>query len=57
MKTIRAFLAAETGGSSIEYAIMAASLGMALSVSLYIGGEMLNAKFEAIATALKRQYN
>jgi Flp pilus assembly pilin Flp len=57
MKTVRTFLAAETGGSSIEYAIMAAGLGMALSVSLYIGGEMLNAKFEAIATALKRQYN
>jgi Flp pilus assembly pilin Flp len=55
--TFRAFLAAEAGGTGIEFAIVAAGVGLALSATLYVVGGMLTDKFEAIASALKRQNN
>jgi Flp pilus assembly pilin Flp len=57
MKLIRAFLKAETGGGGIEYAIIAAGVGLGVCLSLYETGLMLNTKLEALATALKRQNN
>ena len=57
MKLIWAFLKAETGGSGIDYAIIAAGVGLGVSISLYETGVMLSSRFEAIAAALKRQDN
>lgn len=57
-KTIfRAFLAAEAGGTGIEFTIIAAGVGLAISVPLYLVGAMLNDKFEMIASALRHQNN
>jgi Flp pilus assembly pilin Flp len=55
--TFRAFLAAEGGGTGIEFAILAAGIGLGLSATLYVVGGMVTGKFDAIAAALKRQNN
>jgi Flp pilus assembly pilin Flp len=57
MKSVRAFLAAEAGGTGIEFIIIAAGVGLAMLVPLYLVGTMLTEKFEMIAAALKRQNN
>jgi Flp pilus assembly pilin Flp len=53
----RAFLAAEGGETGIEFPIVAAGVGLALSATLYVVGGVLTDRFEAIASALKRQNN
>ncbi len=57
MKLVQAFLKAESGGGGIEYAIIAAGVGLGICISLYETGAMLNARFEAITAALRRQNN
>jgi Flp pilus assembly pilin Flp len=55
MTAVRAFIAAESGGTGLEFTLIAALVGLAMSVPLYLAGSMLNEKFELLATALKRQ--
>jgi len=57
MTTFRAFLAAEAGGTGLEFAIIAAGVGLALSSTLYVVGGVVTEKYAAIASALKRQNN
>jgi len=53
MKTIRAFLADETGATAIEYGLIAAGISLAI-ISVINGlGAKLNTKFTAINTSLK----
>jgi Flp pilus assembly pilin Flp len=56
MQTFRAFLAAEGGGTGLEFVIIAAGVGLALSATLYVVGDVTG-KYEAVAAALKRQNN
>lgn len=55
MATFRAFLAAEGGGAGLEFVIIAAGVGLALSATLYVVGGVVTEKYEAVAAALKRQ--
>ena len=55
MTAVRAFLAAESGGTGLEFTLIAAVVGLAMSVPLYLVGSMLTEKFELLAAALKRQ--
>lgn len=57
MQTFRAFLAAEGGGTGLEFVIIAAGVGLALSATLYVVGGGVTGKYEAVAAALKRQNN
>jgi Flp pilus assembly pilin Flp len=57
MRTFRAFLAAEGGGTGLEFVIIAAGVGLALSATLYVVGGVVTEKYEAVASALKRQNN
>jgi Flp pilus assembly pilin Flp len=57
VKTFRAFLAAEDGGTGLEFVIIAAGVGLALSATLYVVGGVITEKYEAVASALKRQNN
>lgn len=57
MQTFRAFLAAEGGGAGLEFVIIAAGVGLALSATLYVVGGGVTEKYEAVAAALKRQNN
>ena len=53
MKTIRRFLADETGATAIEYGLIAAGIAIAIITAVNGVGTKLNAKFVAISTALK----
>jgi len=53
--SFRAFLAAEAGGTGIEFTIIAAVVRLAMVVPLYLVGGTLTEKFELVASALKRQ--
>ncbi len=55
--SIGAFLAAEAGGTGLEFTIIAAAVGLMMAVPLYLTGAMITEKFELIAAALKRQNN
>jgi Flp pilus assembly pilin Flp len=57
MTTFRAFLAAESGGTGLEFVIVAAGVGLALSAALYVVGGVVTEKYEAIWLALKHQNN
>jgi Flp pilus assembly pilin Flp len=57
MQTFRAFLAAEGGGTGLEFVIIAAGVGLALSAALYVVSGVVTEKYEAVAAALKRQNN
>lgn len=57
MTTFRAFLASEGGGTGLEFVIIAAGVGLALSATLYVVGGVITGKYEAVASALKRQNN
>ena len=57
MATFRAFLAAEAGGTGLEFVIVAAGVGLALSAALYVVGGVVTEKYEAIGSALKHQNN
>jgi HCOMODA/2-hydroxy-3-carboxy-muconic semialdehyde decarboxylase len=53
MKTIRAFLADETGATAIEYGLIAAGISLAIIAVINGLGAKLNTKFTAINTSLK----
>jgi Flp pilus assembly pilin Flp len=53
--TFRAFLAAEAGGTGLEFTVIAAVVGLAMALPLYLAGSMITEKFELVAAALKRQ--
>jgi Flp pilus assembly pilin Flp len=55
--SFRAFLAAEAGGTGIEFTIIAVVVGLMMAVPLYLVGGMLTEQFELIASALKHQNN
>lgn len=55
--TFRAFLASEGGGTGLEFVVIAAGVGLALSATLYVVGGVVTEKYEAVASALKRQNN
>jgi Flp pilus assembly pilin Flp len=55
MRVIRAFFKAGSGARVIQYVLIVAGVGLGLSISLYETSLMLNARFEAITTALKHQ--
>jgi len=55
--SFRAFLAAKGGGTGVEFSIIAAAVGLAMAVPLYVVGGMLTEKFERLETALKHQNN
>jgi Flp pilus assembly pilin Flp len=53
--SFRTFLAAEAGGTGIEFTLLAAAVGLMMAVPLYCTGAMITDKFELLASALKRQ--
>jgi pilus assembly protein Flp/PilA len=53
MKTIRRFLADETGATAIEYGLIAAGIAIAIITAVNGVGTKLSTKFVAISTALK----
>jgi Flp pilus assembly pilin Flp len=56
-RSFRAFLAAESGGTGLEFTLVAGVVGLAMAIPLYLAGSMLTEKFERIAAALKQQNN
>jgi Flp pilus assembly pilin Flp len=54
-RSFRAFLAAETGGTGIEFTLIAAVVGLMMALPLYLVGNMLTDEFELIAAALRHQ--
>lgn len=57
VRSFRSFLAAEAGGTGIEFTLIAAVVGLMMALPLYLVGNMLTEKFELIASALKHQNN
>jgi len=53
--TFRAFLAAESGGTGLEFTLIAGVVGLAMAIPLYLAGSMITEKFERVAAALKHQ--
>ena len=53
--SFRAFLAAEAGGTGLEFTLIAAVVGLMMALPLYLVGNMLTEKFELIASAFRRQ--
>jgi Flp pilus assembly pilin Flp len=53
--TLQAFLAAESGGTGLEFAILTAAVGLALSATLYVVRGVVVDEFEAIDKALRHQ--
>jgi pilus assembly protein Flp/PilA len=53
MKTIRRFLADETGATAIEYGLIAAGIAIAIVSAVKGVGTALSTKFTAVSTALK----
>ena len=55
--SFRTFLTTESGGTGIEFTLVAAAVGLMMAIPLYLTGAMITEKFELIAAALKRQNN
>jgi pilus assembly protein Flp/PilA len=53
MKTIRRFLADESGATAIEYGLIAAGISLAIIAIVNGLGTKLNTKFTAINSSLK----
>jgi pilus assembly protein Flp/PilA len=53
MRTLRAFLADETGATAIEYGLIAAGIALAIIVAVNGLGSKLNTKFTSINSSLK----
>jgi pilus assembly protein Flp/PilA len=53
MKTIRRFLADESGATAIEYGLIAAGIALAIIAVVNGLGTKLNTKFTAINSSLK----
>jgi len=52
-KLIKTFAADESGATAIEYALIAAGIGIAIITGVNALGTAINTKFSTIATALK----
>ena len=52
-KTLKAFLADESGATAIEYGLIAAGIALAIISAVNGLGSKLNTKFAAINTSLK----
>lgn len=50
---IKAFAADESGATAIEYALIAAGIGLFIITGVNSVGTKINAKFAAISTSLK----
>jgi pilus assembly protein Flp/PilA len=53
MKTIRKFLADESGATAIEYGLIAAGIALAIIAAVQGVGTKLSTKFGTISTSLK----
>ena len=53
MKTLKAFLADESGATAIEYGLIAAGISLAIIAVVNGIGSKLNTKFSSINTSLK----
>jgi pilus assembly protein Flp/PilA len=53
MKTLRAFLADESGATAIEYGLIAAGISLAIIAIINGIGTRLNTKFTSINNSLK----
>lgn len=53
MKTIRAFLADESGATAIEYGLIAAGIALAIIAAVNGLGTRLNTKFSTVNSSLK----
>ena len=53
MKTLRAFLADESGATAIEYGLIAAGISLAIIAVVNGLGTKLNTKFTSINTSLQ----
>ena len=53
MQTIRKFLASESGATSIEYALIAAGIALAIIASVTSLGSKINNKYSSINSSLK----
>jgi pilus assembly protein Flp/PilA len=53
MKTLRAFLADESGATAIEYGLLAAGISLAIIAVVNGLGTKLNTKFTSINTSLQ----
>jgi len=53
MKTLRAFLADESGATAIEYGLIAAGISLAIIAVVNGLGTKLNTKFTSLNTSLK----
>ena len=53
MKTLRVFLADESGATAIEYGLIAAGISLAIIAVVNGLGSKLNTKFSSINTSLK----
>jgi pilus assembly protein Flp/PilA len=53
MKTIRRFMADETGATAIEYGLIAAGIAIAIITAVKGVGSALSTKFTTISTSLK----
>ena len=51
----RAFLVAESGGAVLEYALLAAAVGLVLCAALSVVRGVVVEEFEAVDKALKQQ--
>jgi pilus assembly protein Flp/PilA len=52
MSLLRAFLSDETGATAIEYALIAAGIGIAILTSVNALGTAISGKFNSIKTSL-----
>jgi pilus assembly protein Flp/PilA len=53
MKTVRSFIADETGATAIEYGLIAAGISLAIIAIINGLGTKLNTKFTSINNSLK----
>jgi pilus assembly protein Flp/PilA len=53
MKTVRSFIADETGATAIEYGLIAAGISLAIIAIINGLGTTLNTKFTSINNSLK----
>ena len=53
MKTLRKFLADETGATAIEYGLIAAGIALAIVTAVKGVGTQLSTKFTTVSTSLK----
>ena len=53
MKTVRSFIADESGATAIEYGLIAACISVVILVAVQAVGTKLNTTFTSVSNALK----